>query len=153
MKTKYDPYVLEYIFTQCRDNQLDDILEIKSYPQVNYGLRGACLTGNKELALLMISRGADDYDKAICDTYYKGYKEITLLLIEKWFISDPSDFGNEFDITKCNILEFDDIYYLYLRRINVGKYKKQCKLYKETYEKILSEIIQITDVVNFMIEF
>ncbi len=48
----------------------------------NMGLASACNGGHKEIALLMIEKGANDWNWRLASACYRGHKELALLMIE-----------------------------------------------------------------------
>ncbi len=75
----------------CKNGDINQVLliinQVGDNPLIklnyNEGLRYACYYGYKNLALLMIEKGANIYQEGLCSACYYGHKELVLLMIEK----------------------------------------------------------------------
>ncbi len=137
----------------CLNNNINIVkILIKHVDNFNNILTYACIGSNMNILKFLI-----DYMKektimnTICDEallHLTGpNKEASLLLVE-----------NGGDMNFCYVeLEFDDIYYLFKKKIkHFGMYEKEhqkCKEYEKIYLNILQEIFNVEDVVNFTKEF
>lgn len=74
----------------------------------NGGMAEACQGGHKELAMFMIEKGATDWNWGLVSAYSGGHRELILLMMER---------GANVDI--CNIsLSDSEIYYLVQKGIS-----------------------------------
>lgn len=69
--------------TCYRGDHLSIIKSKKNELWLNQGFRSACKGGHKELAELMIIKGADDYNIGLYNTCRGGHKELVELMIIK----------------------------------------------------------------------
>ncbi len=131
----------------CQGGQkkIIELLISKGANNFNWGLVQACLNGYIEIVKIIIEKGATDFNWGLYCAC--KYKDIALLMIEK---------GANMD--NCSIpLNIEDIYYLYQRKINISSRYEElyntCKNAKSLFQQTLQEILNITDLVNFTIEF
>ncbi len=68
---------------------------------LNEGLYAACSYGYKDIAELLIDKGADDFDIGLNYACEKGYMELVKLMIDKGAASGPKSLGDE--VTAWNI--------------------------------------------------
>lgn len=79
------------LYEVCKDGNLEEvekwIRDIPPYPykliDYNSGLIGACESGNINIAILTIEKGANNFDKALHKACEKGHLYIVMLLIMK----------------------------------------------------------------------
>ncbi len=73
------------LFDYCNRYNKDKVLEILNTnittEDLNQGLAGACAGGHKDLAMLMIKKGANDWYQALEQAYKHKYEDIIILLI------------------------------------------------------------------------
>ncbi len=120
------------------------------------GLAGACWKGHKEIAELMITKGANDFNRGLCEAYYGDYKEIILFMIIKGAAADLTSSREEYNIKDFLKLDFEDIYYLLHNGVkNFGKFDNlahECKKWKIEFKNVANELF-IKDVANIIVEF
>jgi hypothetical protein len=72
------------IYELAKAGCVEDVLEsILNGGDIDMGLTGACNGGQKELALLMIERGAVRFDGGLAEACFGGHKELAELMIER----------------------------------------------------------------------
>ena len=74
------------LYNACSIGDIESaLLEIQNnnYHNWNRGLANACYGGHKELALLMIEKGANDWNWVLANACLRGHKELALLMIKK----------------------------------------------------------------------
>ncbi len=113
----------------------------------NDGLLSACEDGHKELAKLMLDNGANNYNEGLHNACFSGKRELQLFMIL-----------NGADINKFYLaLEFDDIYYLFQNgHKDFSSYEKiyqRCIRFKNIATNTLKKLIKIDDLVKIIIEY
>jgi hypothetical protein len=141
----------------------------------NIKLYEACSENNKELALLAISEGANNFNNCFLEVCAKGYKEIVELLISlecslEWNQGLwEASYDNHKEIMLLMIekgayidnaiLLPEDIYNLYLRELprdKFGKYKNiydQCKLFHSCFYNNMFQILSIEDLAKIVVNY
>ena len=73
------------LYNACRGGhkELAELMITKGASNWNYGLGGACQKGHKELAELMITKGASNWIFCLGGACQKGHKELVELMITK----------------------------------------------------------------------
>ncbi len=112
---------------------------------LNEGLACACRRGYEEIAKILISKGADDYNRGL-KNIKKEHTKLALFIIIKGA-----------NINNCEIdLNFEDIYYLLHNKIKeFGKFDNiahECKKWKIEFKNVVNELF-IKDVANLLIVF
>ena len=92
LDVKNEPYIerINYdwnwgLFKACKHGHKDlaELMIEKGANGLNWGLQGACEGGHKALALYMIQKGADDWNYGLYGACHGGSKELALYMIQK----------------------------------------------------------------------
>jgi hypothetical protein len=139
----------------CECDHIEIVLLMISLRAVCWeqGLYRACCRGNKELALLMISWGNNNFppnsevwNEGLRYAYYTGHEELALLMIEK---------GAAINIK----LDINQVYYLYLKELPKDRFIKHEELYNQCVQiynlfyKTMNELLCIEDLVKIVVSY